>query len=70
MSDHLTIDRLCIEADSMEYQIEQLTEALNKLLESTKLCKECNVHLDSLTEAMDHAEQVLAKTGGANDGQE
>ena len=45
-------------------QVSLLTEALNNLLESAKLCKECNVHLDSLTEAMDHAERVLAKTGG------
>ena len=56
--------------DRQEFQIQLLTTTLNSLLESAKLCKECNVHLDSLTEAMDHAERVLAKTGGANDSQE
>lgn len=59
MTDHLIIDRLCIENESMEYQVEALTEALNTLLESVKLCRDCNVHLDSLNDAVDKAEKVL-----------
>jgi len=40
-----------------------MEEALNTLLESVRLCRDCNVHLDSLNDAVDNAEKVLEGKG-------
>jgi uncharacterized protein with PIN domain len=52
-------DRLAIENDSLEYQVANLTTALNDLLEKAKLCKECNQVFNSLSEAIEQAEKVV-----------
>jgi len=49
--------------NAMVAQVDSLTEALNTLLESVKLCRDCNVHLDSLNDAVDNADKVLEGKG-------
>lgn len=52
---------VCNNTLALEHQVIELESALNSLLESVKLCRDCNVHLDSLNTAIEQAEALLGE---------